>query len=91
MATPWMVRVRPSASSELAELDDNVKAEALSAIAELREDPFPPDSIKLRGHADLYRVRLYLNQYRIVYQVSLKQRRVIVTRVRRRKDVYRGL
>ena len=63
----------------------------MQAIVDLREDPFPYGSIPLEGHTDLYRIRFYREQYRLVYQVSEKRRSVIITSVRPRRDAYRGL
>ena len=87
----WTVRVPHSVQRELDELRDSVWREALAAIADLQEDPFPDGSIPLRGCTDLYRIKFYRDAYRIVYQVSRKQRRVILTRVRPRGTAYQGL
>jgi mRNA-degrading endonuclease RelE of RelBE toxin-antitoxin system len=64
--------------------------EALEAIADLEEDPFPMGSIPLRGYTNLYRLRFYRDRFRLVYTVSEKQRRVIVERVRPRATAYTG-
>ena len=61
----------------------------MEAIAGIEEDPFA-NAIELDGHPGWWRVR-FANAYRIVYQVSSKQRRVIIVRVRHRRDVYKGL
>ena len=82
--------VSRSALTELAKLEDTIKDEAVEAIAELREDPFPPGAIPLRGSINRYRIKFYRNRYRIIYQVSVKQHRVIVTRVRHRSSAYLG-
>lgn len=79
-----------SASRELAALD-NVRADALANIADLYEDAFPEGCVKLRGYRDLYRIRFYPNQYRIVYRTATKQRRVTITRIRPRTNAYEGL
>jgi len=87
----WTIRIPNSAQRELDELPDSVWREAIEAIADLREDPFPYDSVLLEGHSDLYRIKFYRNQYRMVYRVSERQRRVIIVRVRPRGTAYRGL
>ena len=87
----WTVRIPRSVQRELDQLPDNVWKEAIATITELKEDPFPHGSIPLRGHTDLYRIKFYRDEHRIVYQVSEKQRRVIITRVRSRSAVYEGL
>lgn len=87
----WKIKIPNSAQRELDRLPDNVWQEGIEAIADLREDPLPYGSILLEGYTDLYRIRFYRNQYRIVYRVSEQQRRVIIMRVRPRGSAYQGL
>ena len=87
----WRVRTRPEAERDLDLLPDAVRSEALDAIEDLAENPFPPDSIPLRGHAHRYRIKFYSNRYRIIYDVLENQRAIRIFRVRPRKDIYRGL
>jgi mRNA-degrading endonuclease RelE of RelBE toxin-antitoxin system len=86
----WAVSLHRSARRELAALDDSARLDALDAISDLEEDPFPIGSIALRGYTNLYRVRFYRDQFRLVYTVSEKQRRVVVERVRPRSTAYVG-
>jgi len=68
-----------------------VRQEAVKALLDLKHDPFPPGHVKLTGYYDLYRIRFYRNAYRIVYQVSFKNKKIIVYRVAHRSHVYRGM
>lgn len=87
----WRVSIRPSADHEIDELDDSVRREAIAVITDLKDDPFPSGSLLLRGYRDLYRIRFYRDQFRIVYSVSPRSRRIIIERVRRRGNAYVGL
>lgn len=87
----WQIKIPSSAQRQLEVLADSVWREAMDAIADLSEDPFPSGSIPLRGHAGLYRIRIYRNQYRVVYRVSERQHKVVIERVRPRASAYRGL
>jgi mRNA-degrading endonuclease RelE of RelBE toxin-antitoxin system len=80
----WRVSILPSADNEINELNDSVKREAIAVITDLKDDPFPSGSALLRGYRDRYRVRFYRDQFRIIYSVSTRSRRIIVERVRRR-------
>jgi len=91
MASAWRVDFALSARREFQQLDDLAKAEAKKAIADLAEDPFPDESIPLRGNPGFYRIRFYRDAYRIVYSVSEKQGKVIIQRVRPRRSAYYGL
>jgi mRNA-degrading endonuclease RelE of RelBE toxin-antitoxin system len=90
-ARAWRVSIRPSAGHEIDELDESVRQEALAIIMDLRDDPFPADTVLLRGYRNLYRIRFYREQVRIVYTVSSRSRRIIIERVRRRGNAYVGL
>ena len=59
----------------------NRKLDALAA------DPRGPDSKKLEGAEDLYRVRV--GDYRIIYAIRNHELLVLVLRVRHRREVYR--
>ncbi len=89
---PWSAKFRESARKELRELPEQVRLEALGAIVALTEDPLPPDAVALRGHKNRYRIRFYRDRFRIVYDLSYQQRKIIVVRIRPRDpDTYRGL
>lgn len=91
MASGWSIEFQPVAYTEFRQLGDKVKVEAVRAIQDLAEDPFPEGSIELRGLPNVYRIRCCKDAYRIVYRVSGKQRKVIVLRVRPRASAYHGL
>ena len=91
MDAEWKIEFTPLARRHLDELEDRVRIEAMRAIVDLREDPFPPGSVPLRGYRDVYRIRFYRDQYRIVYRVSEKQGTVLIWRVRPRGSAYHGL
>jgi len=91
LGRPWNVKTLPQGQADLDKLPDHVHAEALAAINDLGTDPFPPDCISLRGHTSRYRIKFYGNRYRLIYEVSPKQRTVKILRARRRTNAYRGL
>ena len=84
------VEIPHSVQRELDALPDSVWKEAIQTISDLREDPFPEGAHELRGHRDYFRVKFYFDRYRIIYRVSLKQRRVVITRVGIRGTAYIG-
>jgi mRNA-degrading endonuclease RelE of RelBE toxin-antitoxin system len=91
LASLWSVQILPDARRALRALDEDVRLEAVQAIAELTEDPFPFDCVQMEGYADLYRVRFYGERYRVVYRVIERSRKVLITRVGPRGSVYGGL
>lgn len=91
MASGWSIEFQRVAYKEFRQFGDKVKVEAVRAIQDLAEDPFPEGSTELRGLPNVYRMRCCRDAYRIVYRVSEKQREVIVLRVRPRASAYHGL
>jgi addiction module RelE/StbE family toxin len=90
----WSVRLNGDARRDLAELareeDADVLEDVFSMIAELYEDHCPAGCIPLTNYPGYYRCRIAEN-YRMVYRVSEKQRRILITRIRPRGSVYKGL
>lgn len=59
----------------------------MEQIQGLRDEPRPHGSIKLKGYADEYRIRV--GDYRIRCRIDDSASTIVVIDVRHRKDVYR--
>jgi mRNA interferase RelE/StbE len=81
--------VKPSVEKDLRSLPKPMIARALEQIEQLKDDPFPRQSLKLTGAEQLYRLRM--GDYRIIYGVDVGAREITVHYVRHRREVYRGL
>jgi mRNA interferase RelE/StbE len=55
----------------------------------LKDNPIAPQSAKLSGAEQLYRIRV--GEYRIVFGIDKVQQQVVIHHVRHRRDVYRRL
>lgn len=75
------------AQKALSKLPTEAQNRILIALAMLRDNPRPPNGIKLSGNAELYRIRV--GDYRILYQIEDKRLIVLVVRIGNRKDVYK--
>ncbi len=82
----YAIDVKPTARKELENLSDKLIARLLPKIENLEANPRPPGCRKLRGHKDLWRIRV--GDYRVVYIVDDDRRTVSVTRIAHRRDVY---
>jgi mRNA interferase RelE/StbE len=58
----------------------------LDAIERLRNNPRPKGSKKLKGTANTIRIRV--GEYRVIFEVYDKELRVLIIRIRHRKDAY---
>jgi mRNA interferase RelE/StbE len=82
----YSVEIKPSAGKELDALNNALFARIDRKILALAENPRPPGCKKLRGYKDQWRIRV--GDWRIVYIVDDNARRVSVSRVAHRKEVY---
>lgn len=82
----WFILIVPSAEKEIAHLPNYLIQRIRENISILKTNPYPPNSKKLKGDEGW---RLRAGDYRIVYDVDKKLKRVIIRIVRHRKDVYR--
>jgi len=55
-------------------------------LDELAGDPFLEASSAVEGHRGHYRTPFYRGQYQMIYKVSKSQRKVVVTRIRRKDE-----
>lgn len=82
----FQVEFRRSAEKDIANLRGEVQRRVAKALREIKEDPFSFGIKKLKGGSG-YRRRV--GDYRIVYTVIQKTRRIIVERIGHRKDIYK--
>ena len=83
------VEIGPSAEKDLDKLPVEVQERAFLKIDALALNPRPSGSAKLKSEFRRYRIRI--GDYRILYRIDSKPKRVVIESVRHRKDVYRNL
>lgn len=67
-------------------LDDGLFDRIDRKILALAENPRPPGCKKLRGYKDQWRIRV--GDWRVVYAVDDAGKRVNITRIAHRREVY---
>lgn len=77
--------VLPAAQKDLDKLEASAFERIIRKVRALSRDPRPPGSLKLTGD-DGYRVRI--GDYRVLYRIDDRLKRVYIYRVKHRKDVY---
>lgn len=84
------IKLKSSAIKEITDLrtsQPKVAGQIQEKIDELKQNLFPHDSSKLKGHDNAYRVDS--GEYRIIYEVIADQVVVYVIKIGHRKEVYR--
>ena len=81
----YEVRIAASSEKELAKMPRILRERIIEKFDQIGKDPRGTDSNKL--DETTYRVRV--GDYRIVCHVNDAERRVVITRIRHRREVYR--
>lgn len=76
-----------SARKELDAIPVRTAVRIVEAVGNLAEEPRPTGCKKLKGHDDLWRIRI--GSYRVIYFIGDAIRLVRVEKVSDRKDAYR--
>ena len=83
----YEVRIAPSALKDLERLDQKRDRDRITEhIEALADNPRTPGSKKLKGTADLYRIRV--GDFRVIYSIDDAVVRVLVLRIGNRRDIY---
>ena len=85
----YSIRIKRSAAKEIEAIGQRRdRQRAVKRTQALADHPRPPESEKLAGGTELYRVRV--GGYRILYATDDAVRIVSVVKVGHRRDVHRG-
>lgn len=84
----WMqILVVKQVEKDLKKIPSKIYQRIKEKILFLANDPFPVNSKKLQDEDGLYRIRM--GDYRIVYRLNPKEKFVLITKVKHRKEVYK--
>jgi len=82
----YKIEVKSSARKELGKLPKAQQRKVATAIAKLQDSPRHPQTEKLTDRGGEYRARA--GEYRILYVIDDKQKRVTISAVRPRGSAY---
>ena len=83
----YEVRWKNSAVKELRKFESSARVRIADAVGKLSDEPHPNGCKKLRGSLCTYRIRI--GEFRVVYEVESHSKRIIIVRVRHRREVYK--
>jgi len=82
----WQIDIARDARKELAALHPQVQVRVSKAILALENNPFPSGCKKLKNR-DGFRIRV--GDYRVLYLVDAKLKRINIGVIGHRREVYR--
>ena len=82
------IEVKRSAAQELDRVEPRAQRQRIvTRIGALAADPRPPGAKKLAGSSVGFRIRQ--GDYRIVYEIHDRERRVVIVKIGHRREVYK--
>jgi mRNA interferase RelE/StbE len=84
---PYQVFIPKPVEKQFEFLPNEIQQIILRKILELKDNPRPIGSIKLKGYNDEYRFRV--GNYRVRYEINDKDLTVVILHCKHRKDIYR--
>ena len=82
----YFLAIKPSARKELDALDDSLFRRIEQKILMLSSNPRPSGCKKLKGHKDIWRIRV--GDYQILYTEDDSKTVIRVSRIAHRRDIY---
>ncbi len=86
---PYKINFQPSVEKDLRKLSSENCDRLLARVEELANEPLPVQSLKLKGTEGLYRVRV--GDYRIIYEVNVQAKSILIHHIRHRREAYNNL
>lgn len=86
---PYKVLIEKRVEKDLKKISKEIQIKIISAILELKNNPKPLNIRKISESNNYYRIRI--GDYRVVYEINDKERKVNIFRIRHRKEVYLNL
>ena len=83
----YEIQWKHSAEKDLRGIARHLIPRILETIDSLSDDPFPPQHRKLYGSESSYCIRIRIGDYRVIYQVDVEKKIIVIYHVRHRKDI----
>ena len=83
----YQIKFRTSAIREIKSLPPNLQQRVRSAIDSLESDPRPIGYKKLKGFANLFRIRI--SEIRVLYSIEDKMLIIEIIKIGYRREVYK--
>jgi len=86
---PYRVFIERNAEKNFKKTPKEIKKKIIAAVAELKNNPRPLNVRKISDSESSYRIRI--GDYRIIYEIDEKRKKINIFRIRHRKEAYLNL
>ena len=84
----YEIFIEKKAEKDLRRLPKNYQNKIIQKILNLKDNPKPIEARKITSSENYYRIKV--GDYRIIYEINYKEKRINIFRVRHRKEAYRN-
>ena len=85
----YEIFIEKKAEKDLRKLPKNYQNKIIQKILNLKDNPKSTESRKITSSENYYRIKV--GDYRIIYEINYKEKRINIFRIRHRKEAYRNL
>lgn len=85
----WKIQILHDVKKVLKKLPKNLLARIWKKINDLRNDRYPPGSVKLEGYDNLFRVRV--GDWRIIYAIEEDRLVIVILEIGPRGEIYKDI
>jgi mRNA interferase RelE/StbE len=85
----YEIFIEKKAEKDLRRLPKNYQNKIIQKIFNLKDNPKPIEARKIISSENYYRIKV--GDYRIIYEINYKEKRINIFRARHRKEAYRNL
>lgn len=86
---PYKIFIGRNAEKDFRKTPKAIQKKLSSVIIKLNDNPKPPNVRKISGSENYYRIRV--GDYRIVYEINHREKKVNIFRIRHRREAYLNL
>jgi len=87
MMGSYKIEISKSANRDIRKIEVKFVKSIFETIKDLSDNPYPFQSIKLKGSENSYRLRV--GNYRVLYEINKNERCVVVYHIRHRREAYK--
>lgn len=86
---PYKIFIERNAEKDFRKIPKAIRERINSIIIKLKYNPKPLSVRKISGSENYYRIRM--GDYRIIYEINDKEKKINIFRIRHRKEAYSNL
>lgn len=85
----YKIFIERNTEKKFLKIPKEIRKKIILVISKLKDSPRPLNARKITNSENYYRVRV--GDYRVIYEINDKERKIIIFRIRHRREAYLNL